>query len=265
MTTIVTTVKNAIAPAGAPVLQLPTPEEMALLQSPNLQEWWRPDSGYNVNDKWIGKKNGIALVRNDSGGWPDVATGVNGKPYMYRQTGVGKFVVLKPESGANVHFPIPPSRGYTFVWVGKPILFDRPANNAIFTPVADTQANAGFIGYDDTARRIYVRHRGAAHINYGIVTPDDNHYFIASFDYETQSGVLYMDGVQVASGSTAVIPFSDGLSIFSSLTSTGTALGNASFSGHIYDLLPYNDALHMSRNADQLTTLLNYCSVRYGL
>lgn len=263
MATIVTRFMNVSASPSSPVIRIPTAQEIALLQSPSLTAWWRPDSQYNVNNTWVDRKNGDALVRADAQGWSDVVEGgLNNKPYLNRETGVSKFMILKSD---EAKFPLSPdSTGYTFVWVGKPTLFDRPAQCAIFAPVADTASNAGYIGYDNTARRIWLRHRSVAYINYGIPTPEDNHVFVASFDYESQTGVLYMDGEQVATGTATNLPFSDKLSIFCSLKEDGS-YGLGSFAGNIYDLMIYDKALHLPGNSNQLDTLNGYISNRYGL
>ena len=265
MPTIVTRFLNVVAPSSAPVINLPSQTEIALLQSPNLQEWWRPDSGYNVNDRWIDKKNGQAMQRIGSTLWPDVLTGLNGKSYLYRSTGTNQFATFKNDANSDAKFPMPPARGYTFSWVGKPILFDRPAFCAIFAAGATSSADVVFVGYDNTSRKVVARHRGISHINYTLPDPEVEHSIVITFDYETMTGVLYVDGVEVASGTSATLPQSEPLTLFGPYAADGTALGNGSFAGHVYDKLAFNDALHMSRNADELNTLNNYITERYGL
>lgn len=256
--TYITQLNAEVSGGGFPVIQMPTDTEMSLYRSRSLVGWWRPDPDVSIAAAWTDRKAGIAtpLVRGES---PLVMSGgTNNKPFIRQPEELPTPVYATQEA------ILPGTDGVTFAWFGKLTAGVRTTVQAVIANAVGVQGEATFAGYGFAGDTVLFRNNAtSSFISYPLPNPNDLHFIVASLDYTTKQGVLLVDKVQVASGTSAQSLTSRRVSLLGAYSGSGGIFAT-SFKGDIYDMWAFGSALHLPQNADQLAVLNAYMSERYG-
>lgn len=257
--TIVTELNLVGVPESAPIIQLPSPDEIALIQDRALTSRWLASEHYADYNLWLDDKFGIpATLRR--GVWPPAVTGgLNGRAYL--QLSSTTTPVMVAGSGGENLWPI--AGGLTLAWVAKPSAAGNATDQAVMCVANNASGQNAFVGYSANGQNIYVRNGSGLAVNYSQGSVPNEQYIALSYDHADQSYVLYVNGVQVSNGTIAFTNTTTRLALFGAMTLTGSGVSYAGFVGQAYECLTYNVPIHKS--VSSRTTLNTYMSAVYGL
>ncbi len=263
MFTIATRLTGVTPAPNAPIIELPTEKELAILNSPNTVEWWRADYNFNGNG-WVGRRTGLLLSPSTPGAL-SLVTGSLGLTCINRTTAQSNgniYSTLVSPVGSSTW---PTTDGYTVAWIAK---FNAAVSAIGGAIVANTVQAGAYLGYGATSSpsRFVARHSGLITQADNVITPDVPKAVVWSFDYTDRVGVL-MDSSgsplhttpQQAVGN---IPNPSRISLFGNRDETGTFISAGGFNGDLYDFIIFNKAAHKS--GALRTLLLDYISERYA-
>ena len=253
--TYIVQLKETVADDGFPVIPMPNPLETAVYQSRSLLRWWRPTLGVPLTTSWTDRRSGNAATLIRQAPAVVMTDATLNVPYANWPTETQTGVYATPEdvlTGAT---------GVTFAWVGKLAPGARSVAQAVLGNA--THLNSSYAGYSMSSESILFRNNASSSF---IVTPLPNpeaiHLIIASLDFASNTGAVYIDGTQVATGTSSPDFSSNRISI-GGVTGNGSDVTATAFKGDLYDIWVYGSALHLAENADQLAALNALAVARY--
>lgn len=266
MSTIATRLTGVNPAPNAPIIALPSDIELALLNSTNLVEWWRPDNGYNdTTGEWLGRKANTRLYQNAPGSISRTvgSLGLDVVRRTLAETSPIYTVLLTPPD-QNL-WPI--TGGYTFVYV----VSQRRRLPALAAGLWCNAVSAGAytgLAAETNPEVLTVRHSGLVvqAVPTEPVQLETPVALVWSFDYTDRvgrwlnsAGETILESPQVASNN---IPTSQRLTLFGNRDDTNTFIAAAGFDGDLYDGFVLNAAVHKDANLQAL--VLDYIAERYA-
>lgn len=259
--TIIVEYPDAIPAPNAPIINLPTPQEQALIRLQSMRTWFRPSTGYANSGAWVDNKSSIrANLRRSI--WPNVRFDERGLPYIPQDSGPQTSVWV----GQNPAPIIPDSGDFTLIWVATLQAGSRVTSQAMLSNALDDNATATWAGYGSGSETLLFRSGGFTRITHNAgAALNDLHFVMLSYDSAAGTSSMYLNGATVGTSSVSTTPQNTDLAICGSVRTSGTGATNTSFKGRLYDAMVLHSAVHKPTASNDLATVLAYMLDRYGL